>query len=608
MTAYLRAAGAAATCLAFGLIATRTAGADTPSQASTRPLILAQQAQQAQPTTPPSGNAAAPTGKEEEDKDKKKKQHKPGEQGAVPPGGAPAGPPGQPPQGPKGKKGPGNAVGQPAPGQPTTPPNVQLKKNVGPPSNAQQQTGEQPQGEELKKHKKATGGGNAPGEPKASGELPKVGTEKKVLKDVGGGNAQPQSAGTPESEKAKSFRERMKRLKKGAPPEQAQPNGGKTSPAAGGVQPSQQVQPKVDKGPPAGGGTPPPGMQFWPGTPGGDKGPPAAGGTPPPGMQFWPGTPGAKKGEKKEERVERHRLQFEELKKQRHEVVEEGGKRKIIEEPDKRRIIRQDGRITIRHDETERFRRSARETRSERRPDGTNVTIAIRPGGIQIFTELDDDGRPLRRYRRGADGREFVLFDNRPFYRRVGPRRGAFIDAFVDLPPPVIRIPRERYIVEYEQASDDDIYETLTAPPVDAVDHPYSLEEIRQSQYLRDRMRRLDLDTINFDFGSWEVDEDDYPRLERVARIMSRILERNPEEMFLIEGHTDAVGSEEDNLTLSDRRAEAVAEVLTETFNVPPENLTTQGYGEQFLKVPTDGPEAANRRVAIRRITPLLAR
>jgi OmpA-OmpF porin, OOP family len=40
---------------------------------------------------------------------------------------------------------------------------------------------------------------------------------------------------------------------------------------------------------------------------------------------------------------------------------------------------------------------------------------------------------------------------------------------------------------------------------------------------------------------------------------------------------------------------------------VPPENLTTQGYGEQHLKVPTDGPERANRRVTARRITPLLS-
>ena len=54
------------------------------------------------------------------------------------------------------------------------------------------------------------------------------------------------------------------------------------------------------------------------------------------------------------------------------------------------------------------------------------------------------------------------------------------------------------------------------------------------------------------------------------------------------------------------RRAELVALVLSQQFGVPAQNLTTQGYGEQYLKVPTQGPEQANRRVTVRRITPLL--
>ena len=78
--------------------------------------------------------------------------------------------------------------------------------------------------------------------------------------------------------------------------------------------------------------------------------------------------------------------------------------------------------------------------------------------------------------------------------------------------------------------------------------------------------------------------------------------------MFLIEGHTDAVGNDTDNLSLSDRRAEAVAELLTSQFQVPAENLTSQGYGEQYLKIPTQEPERQNRRVTVRRITPLLDR
>jgi len=50
-----------------------------------------------------------------------------------------------------------------------------------------------------------------------------------------------------------------------------------------------------------------------------------------------------------------------------------------------------------------------------------------------------------------------------------------------------------------------------------------------------------------------------------------------------------------------------VALALTEYFDVPPENMVVQGYGERFLKIPTLEGERQNRRVAVRRITDLIA-
>ncbi|CAN1724602.1 exported protein of unknown function [Hyphomicrobium sp. 1Nfss2.1] len=290
---------------------------------------------------------------------------------------------------------------------------------------------------------------------------------------------------------------------------------------------------------------------------------------------------------------------IDEIKRGRRERVEDGGRRTIIEEPGNRTIVQQKGRPPmIRHDEGDRMRRTSRDVRRERRPDGGSLTIAIRPGGIEVYSEFDDSGRLMRRYRRGRDGREWDLIDNRRF-------RGAPI--FLDLGPPRLRMPRDRYILDYDRASDDDLYDALMDGPVDDLDRAYSLDEIRYNAYLRDRMRRVDLDTVTFDFGAWQVPYGQYGRLERIARTINRILDRRPNEVFLIEGHTDAVGSDLDNLTLSDRRAEEVAVILTETFGVPPENLVTQGYGEEFLKVPTSEPERANRRVSVRRITPLMA-
>lgn len=295
-------------------------------------------------------------------------------------------------------------------------------------------------------------------------------------------------------------------------------------------------------------------------------------------------------------RQEFHRL--DDFRGQRRET-QEGG-RTIITEPG--RVIVQDpsGRSFVRHDDINRFRYGARDVRVERR-GGEQRTIVVRPDGSQIITINDNDGRLLRRIRRGHDGREIIIIDNS--YR--GPRGvGGY---FVDLPPPVIGIPHERYIVEYEDASPDVIYETMLAPPVQRLERRYSLDEIRYSPSVRQLMPRVDLDTITFDTGSWEITQDQADKLQVIADGINRAISRNPREVFLIEGHTDAVGSDVDNLSLSDRRAEAVAEVLTSQFQVPPENLTSQGYGEQYLKVETDGPERRNRRVTVRRITPLLA-
>lgn len=301
---------------------------------------------------------------------------------------------------------------------------------------------------------------------------------------------------------------------------------------------------------------------------------------------------------------------------QRRET-QEGG-RTIISEPGRVIVRDPSGQSFVRHNEIDRFRYGARDVRVQRQGAETR-TIVVRPDGTQIITVSDRDGGLIRRIRRDSYGREIVIIDN-GFRPRPGPRPGAVAAGvaagvagaviggyYVNMPPPVVRIPQDRYIVEAESADPNLIYETLVAPPVERIDRRYTLDEVRYSPMVRDRMPRIDLDTITFETGSWEVTPDQVQKLAVIADGINRAVTRNPREVFLIEGHTDAVGSDVDNLSLSDRRAEAVAQALTEQFQVPAENLTSQGYGEQYLKVPTQGPERTNRRSTIRRITPLLA-
>jgi outer membrane protein OmpA-like peptidoglycan-associated protein len=282
---------------------------------------------------------------------------------------------------------------------------------------------------------------------------------------------------------------------------------------------------------------------------------------------------------------------------ERHES-QEGG-RTVITEPGRVIIRDPNGESFIRHNEVARFAFGARDIQTQQ-VGGETRTIVIRPDGSEIITIVGADGQLLRRIRRDQQGREIIIIDNS--YR--DPRAvGGF---YVDLPPPVIRIPYDRYIVDGGDASPDLIYDTMEAPPVDRIDRRYSLDEIRYSPSVRMLMPSIDLSSINFETGSWEIPPDQAAKLQVIADGLNRAIQRNPREVFLIEGHTDAVGNDVDNLSLSDRRAESAAELLTQQFQVPAENLTSQGYGSQYLKEQTDGPSRINRRVTVRRITPLL--
>jgi outer membrane protein OmpA-like peptidoglycan-associated protein len=510
--------------------------------ATDQPIIIAQ--------APPAGAPAEPDPRQKKEPGKK-------EPGTRPPGAPqqrPGGPaPGQPPQ---------HAPGAPPPGANQGPPPG--AKQPGPPP-AKQPTQAQPPAKQ-------------PGQPPAT-QLPA-----------------PQPPATQAQPPAKQPAPAQQAPTTAQPPVGAPPPPAVKQLPPPGQPPAGQARPQSPVGappssPPAAQQQPaqPPAAQQQPQTAPGQApprtvgGPAAAPAAPLPGPTAPPPAGNARR--------------MDQLRGERHETHE--GNSTVIREPG-RVIIQEAGRAIIRHDENERFRAMSRDVHSERRGNET-VTVITRPDGFSIVTVVDENGRLIRRSRRGPDGREVIIIDN----RYDGPAAAG--SYFVDLPPPVLRIPRERYILEAERASEADIYAVLTAPPVDRIDRRYTLDEVRYSPGLRERMSRVDLDTITFDTGSWEIAPDQMNRLAPIAEAIRRAVSQNPGEVFLLEGHTDAVGSEVDNLSLSDRRAESVAIALTEQFQVPAENLTTQGYGEQYLKIPTREAERQNRRVTARRITPLLS-
>jgi outer membrane protein OmpA-like peptidoglycan-associated protein len=156
------------------------------------------------------------------------------------------------------------------------------------------------------------------------------------------------------------------------------------------------------------------------------------------------------------------------------------------------------------------------------------------------------------------------------------------------------------------EVDDEDIERVLIAPPKKKVRRVSSVEEIERRPEIRNSLRRIEIDTIRFGFNEAFVREEEIDALDEIALVIERVLKKYPRERFIIEGHTDAVGSDAYNLKLSKARAEAVKKALTSFYLIPARNLATVGLGERYLKIPTAEAEAENRRVSISRATAVL--
>ncbi|MCP5195660.1 MAG: OmpA family protein [Gammaproteobacteria bacterium] len=100
---------------------------------------------------------------------------------------------------------------------------------------------------------------------------------------------------------------------------------------------------------------------------------------------------------------------------------------------------------------------------------------------------------------------------------------------------------------------------------------------------------------IHFDLNSASIRSDAYPLLnEYVSALKSTAL---ADAVLIIAGHTDAIGSNEHNLLLSEKRARAVRDYLLER-GIAPARLMAKGYGETY-PVSSNATEAGrelNRR------------
>jgi outer membrane protein OmpA-like peptidoglycan-associated protein len=144
-----------------------------------------------------------------------------------------------------------------------------------------------------------------------------------------------------------------------------------------------------------------------------------------------------------------------------------------------------------------------------------------------------------------------------------------------------------------QAASSDELVEKLT--PNSSGMRTRGMRNLTPEEKAIEAIPSVDL-SIQFEFDSAKLLPESKPLLNNLAKAINS--DNLKSYTFLVEGHTDAVGSAEYNQRLSNQRALAVASYLS-TLGVSRARLKTFGKGSNELLFPDKPDSAENRRVKI---------
>src|SRR6516165_1426731 len=106
----------------------------------------------------------------------------------------------------------------------------------------------------------------------------------------------------------------------------------------------------------------------------------------------------------------------------------------------------------------------------------------------------------------------------------------------------------------------------------------------------------IDLE-VNFEYNSDRIGQKGRPQVTNLGQALTSSELKGG--TYIVAGHTDAKGSDTYNQGLSERRADAVKQFLSEKYGIDASNLVTVGYGKTRLKNPSEPFSSENRRVQV---------
>ncbi len=100
---------------------------------------------------------------------------------------------------------------------------------------------------------------------------------------------------------------------------------------------------------------------------------------------------------------------------------------------------------------------------------------------------------------------------------------------------------------------------------------------------------------IKFDRNSSTLNPNSLTHLKQLGTLLN--LEKMVNENIMIVGHTDSLGSDSHNLTLSKKRSQSVKDFLVSNYQIEPTRIKTSGKGESSTLPGKSGEASVNRRV-----------
>jgi outer membrane protein OmpA-like peptidoglycan-associated protein len=111
-------------------------------------------------------------------------------------------------------------------------------------------------------------------------------------------------------------------------------------------------------------------------------------------------------------------------------------------------------------------------------------------------------------------------------------------------------------------------------------------------------IRWFDFDNLNFKTSSADLTDESMKQVQNIAAI----LKAYPKVKIKIGGYTDKTGNEEDNMKLSQQRADAVVDALKKSGAASSQLVGAEGYGSKFAKAAADAPDdlrKTDRRISV---------